>query len=36
MDTVRQAFYAVVTITVKTAQWLYAKATGKPYDPDMD
>src|SRR4051794_35345603 len=32
----RQALYAVVTVVVKTAQWLYAKATGEPYDPGMD
>lgn len=32
----RQVLFAVVTVAVKTAQWLYAKATGRPYDPGMD
>jgi len=33
---VRQIFYGLVTLVVKTLQWLKAKATGKPYDSGMD
>jgi len=32
----RQLFFALATIVIKTSQWAWAKLRGKPYDSGMD